>query len=72
MRKAFFCGRCAQWHAVEHDLITGGAQQKSRISALIQCRAQFLPRSFKLRHRAHVAKFVQPGKLQQNVQAVDK
>jgi hypothetical protein len=71
-RETFFRRRCSQRHSVQQDLIAGSSQQQPRIPAFIQRRAQFFPRRFKLRHRPHVPEFIQPGKLQQNVQAANK
>jgi len=65
------CGR-TQGHAVQNDLITRSSQQQPRISAVIQSKAQFLPGGLELRRGPHVSKFIQPRKLQQNVQAVNK
>jgi hypothetical protein len=39
LRETFFRRRCAQRHAIEHDLISRRAEQQPRISALIQGRA---------------------------------
>jgi len=63
LREAFFrrCG--SQRHAVQENLATGRAQEQARVAAVVERRAQLLPRSFKLRHRAHVSKLVQPREL---------
>src|SRR5258708_14814906 len=59
---------CAQRNPIQQDLHARRAEQQSRFAALIQRRAQFFPGGLKLRSSAHVAKFVQPRELQQDVQ----
>jgi hypothetical protein len=60
LRETFFARRGSQRHAVQQDLITGGAQQKSAAAAVVEGRTQFFPRGLKLRRGSHVAKFVKP------------
>lgn len=56
--KTFFASGRAERHAVEQDLHSGCAEQKSAAAALIERTTQFFPRGFKLRRRPHVAKFI--------------
>ena len=67
--KATLRSRCAQWNAIEQNLVAGCTKEQARVAAFIKRKAQFLPRRFKLTHGAHMAEFVQPRKLEQDVQA---
>jgi hypothetical protein len=72
LREAFFRGSRSQRHAVQQDLVSGGTEQQTSLSAFIERGAQFFPRSLKLSHGAHMTEFVQARKLQQDVQAADE
>ena len=72
LRKALLsCGRSHR-HAVEQDLVPGRAQQHAAPAAVLERLPQFLPSRVKLRGGLRVAKLIQPGKLQENVQTADK
>ena len=58
LRKAFLRSGRAERDAIKDDLVSRGAQQQPRIAAIIERRAQFLPRRLKLCSGAHVPKFV--------------
>jgi hypothetical protein len=72
LRETFFASGCAERHAVEQDLISRSAKQEAAAGALIERTSEFLPRSFKLRRRPHMSKFVEACELQQDVQAADE
>jgi hypothetical protein len=72
LREAALARGRTQWHAIQQDLCSRSAQQKSASAAVIQRAAQLLPRCFELRRRAHVPELIQARELQQNVQAADK
>src|SRR5229473_1026053 len=73
LRKGFFRrARGAHWHAVHQDLVSGGSQQQPSIRALVQRRPQFFPGAFKLRSSAQMPELVEPGELQQDIQAAYK
>ncbi len=72
LREAAFARGRSEWHAVQQNLRTRGAQKHTAAAAVIQRVAQFFPRRFKLLHRLHVSKLVKTRELQQNVQAADK
>jgi hypothetical protein len=71
-REAFFRGRGFQRYTVNMQLRPRGAQQQAGLPGNLQRRAQFVPGGFELRGSARMPELVQPGKLQQNVEAVDK
>jgi hypothetical protein len=48
LRETSFTGRCAQRHAVQQNLVTGGAQQQSTAPAFIESVAQFFPGAIEL------------------------
>jgi hypothetical protein len=72
LREAAFARGGPERHAVQQNLRSRSAQQHAAAAAVIQRVAQFFPRRFKLLRCFRVPKFVQPRKLQQNVQAADK
>jgi hypothetical protein len=59
----FFTGGCAEWHAIQQDLVSGRSKQKPAAAALIERTSELFPRSFKLRRRSHMAKFIEPCEL---------
>jgi len=64
LREAFFTSGCAERYAIQQDLIPRSTQQKSASAALIERTSEFFPRSFKLRRRSHMAKFIEPCELE--------
>ena len=72
LREASFARRRSQWHAVQQNLRSGGAQQQAAPAAVIQRVAQLFPCSLKLLRRFGVSEFVQTRKFQQNIQAADE
>jgi hypothetical protein len=62
--EAFFTGGRAQGHAVQQDLISRRAKQKTAPAALIERTSELFPRSLKLRRRAHVSKFIEACELE--------
>jgi hypothetical protein len=58
LRETFLARRSAQRHAVQQNLIAGGAKQKSAAAALVESAAQFFPSGLKLRRGSHVTKFI--------------
>jgi len=69
LREAALARGRAQRHAIQQNLRAGRSEQHAASSAFIQRAAQFLPRGFKLRRRAHVAELIQACEFQQNIQA---
>jgi hypothetical protein len=72
LRKTFFTGGCAKWHAIQQDLVSRGSKQEAAAAALIERTSELFPRSVKLRRGSHMAKLVEPCEFQQNVEAADK
>jgi hypothetical protein len=72
VRETFFRCAAAQRHTVQQQLRPRSAEQQTRFAAIIQRRAQLFPRGFELPCGTHVSKFVEPRKLQQDVQAANK
>lgn len=72
LRETSFTCRRTKRHTIQQDLRSRSAQKHTTAAAVIQRVAQFMPRRFELCRRSHVSKFIQPCKLQQNVQAADK
>jgi hypothetical protein len=64
LRETFFTGGCAEWHAVQQNLISRSAQQEPAPAALIERTSELFPRRLKLRRRSHVAKFIEACELQ--------
>jgi hypothetical protein len=63
LRETFFTGGRTEWHAVQQDLVPRSSKQKPAAAALIERTSELFPRSFKLRRRPHMAKFVEPCEL---------
>ena len=72
LRETSFAGRRSQRHSIQQDLRSRRTQKHTAAAAVVQRVAQFFPRCFELCRRPHVPEFIQPCKLQQNIQAADK
>jgi hypothetical protein len=59
----FACGG-AERHSVQQNLAPRSAKQEPAAGALIERTTELFPRSFKLRRRPHVAKFIKACELQ--------
>jgi hypothetical protein len=64
--------RRTERYAIQKDLRSRCSQQQASVPAFIERRPQLFPGGFKLCHRAHMAEFIQPCKLQQNIQAANE
>jgi len=64
LREAFFTGGRAERHTVQQNLAPRSAEQEPAAAALIERTTELFPRSFKLRRRPHVTKFIEPRELQ--------
>jgi hypothetical protein len=71
-RKALFCSCRFQRHPVQMELVAVGSKQQASSALSVQHRPQFIPGDLKLGGSSRVAKFIQPCKLQQNIQTADK
>jgi hypothetical protein len=63
LRETFFTGGRTEWHAVQQNLIPRSSKQKPAAAALIERTSELFPRSFELRRRSHMAKFIEPCEL---------
>jgi hypothetical protein len=64
LRETFFAGRGAKRHTIQQDLVSRSSKQESAAGALIERTSELFPRSFELRRRSHMAKFIEPCELQ--------
>jgi hypothetical protein len=62
--ETFLTGGCAEWHAIQQNLVSRSAKQEPAPAALIERASQLFPRSLKLRRCSHVAEFVEACELQ--------
>jgi hypothetical protein len=62
--ETFFAGGSAQWYTVQQDLVSRSPEQEPAAAALIERTTELFPRSFKLRRRPHVTKFIEACELQ--------
>src|SRR5262249_23123479 len=72
LRETALSGCGSEGNTIEKNLLAGSAEKEATFTALRGGSAQFLPRSFKLGSSPHVAEFIQPCKLQQNIQTAYK
>ena len=70
--KLLFRGSAFQGYAVEQQLRARSGKEQTRICAVWNRRAQFLPGAIELLDRPDMVEPVQTGKLQEDVQASDE
>jgi hypothetical protein len=64
LRETFFTGGSAEWHTIQQNLIPRSSEQEPASAALIERTTELFPRSFKLRRRPHMPKFIEACELQ--------
>jgi hypothetical protein len=63
---------CFQGNAIEKKFVVGYAEQKTCIPGFGQRLLEFVPRALELTFGAFVSRSIQPGVLNQNIEAVDE